>query len=143
MAVGSDVGPFPHGTQAREFSLMVKYGMTPLAALRAGLLNGAKLLAGLIKSAPSNPAILLHHCRARRSTHRHQRPAKSHFRNEGRDCLSSRSLIRNAQDFAGSRLAPHALATLSVGHDAIEFCKRLGTLLSNLRACIFVFVRLQ
>jgi imidazolonepropionase-like amidohydrolase len=44
MAVGSDVGPFPHGTQAREFSLMVKYGMTPLATLQADLLNGAKLL---------------------------------------------------------------------------------------------------
>ncbi|HKV23672.1 MAG TPA: amidohydrolase family protein [Candidatus Acidoferrum sp.] len=44
MAVGSDVGPFPHGTQARELVLMVQYGMTPLAALRADLLNGAKLL---------------------------------------------------------------------------------------------------
>ena len=44
MAVGSDVGPFPHGTQAREYVLMVKYGMSPLAALQAGLLNGAKLL---------------------------------------------------------------------------------------------------
>jgi imidazolonepropionase-like amidohydrolase len=44
MAVGSDVGPFQHGTQAREFVLMVKYGMTPLAALQAGLMNGAKLL---------------------------------------------------------------------------------------------------
>ena len=44
MAVGSDVGPFPHGTQAREYELMVEYGMTPLAALQAGLLNGAKLL---------------------------------------------------------------------------------------------------
>ena len=44
MAAGSDVGPFPHGTQAREFELMVKYGMTPLAALQAGTLNGAKLL---------------------------------------------------------------------------------------------------
>jgi len=44
MAVGSDVGPFPHGTQAREYVLMVKNGMTPLAALAAGLLNGAKLL---------------------------------------------------------------------------------------------------
>ena len=44
MAVGSDVGPFPHGTQAREFVLMVKYGMSPLAALQAGTLNGAKLL---------------------------------------------------------------------------------------------------
>lgn len=43
-AVGSDVGPFPHGTQARELTLMVKYGMTPLAVLRADLINGAKLL---------------------------------------------------------------------------------------------------
>lgn len=44
MAVGSDVGPFPHGTQAREFALMVQYGMKPLAALQAGLLNGARVL---------------------------------------------------------------------------------------------------
>ena len=44
MAIGSDVGPFPHGTQAREFVLMVKYGMSPLAALQAGTLNGARLL---------------------------------------------------------------------------------------------------
>ncbi len=44
MAVGSDVGPFPHGTQARELVLMVKYGVTPLAVLKADLLNGAKLL---------------------------------------------------------------------------------------------------
>jgi imidazolonepropionase-like amidohydrolase len=44
MAVGSDVGPFPHGTQAREFVLMVRYGMSPLAVLQADLLNGAMLL---------------------------------------------------------------------------------------------------
>ncbi|MGC2446731.1 MAG: amidohydrolase family protein, partial [Candidatus Sulfotelmatobacter sp.] len=44
MAVGSDVGPFPHGTQAREFVLMVKYGMSPQAVLQADLINGAKLL---------------------------------------------------------------------------------------------------
>ncbi len=44
MAVGSDVGPFPHGTQAREFVLMVKYGMKPLAVLQADLLNGARVL---------------------------------------------------------------------------------------------------
>ena len=43
-AVGSDVGPFPHGTQARELVLMVQNGMTPLQALQADLLNGAKLL---------------------------------------------------------------------------------------------------
>jgi imidazolonepropionase-like amidohydrolase len=43
-AVGSDVGPFAHGTQAREFELMVKYGMKPLAVLQADMLNGAKLV---------------------------------------------------------------------------------------------------
>lgn len=43
-AVGSDVGPFPHGTQARELVLMVKYGMSPLAALQADMLEGAKVL---------------------------------------------------------------------------------------------------
>lgn len=45
MAAGSDVGPFPHGTQAREFELMVQYGMSPIAVLQADLINGAKLLA--------------------------------------------------------------------------------------------------
>jgi imidazolonepropionase-like amidohydrolase len=44
MAVGSDVGPFPHGTQAHELELMVKYGMKPLAVIQADLLNGARLL---------------------------------------------------------------------------------------------------
>jgi imidazolonepropionase-like amidohydrolase len=43
-AVGSDVGPFPHGTQARELELMVEYGMKPVDVLRADLLNGARLL---------------------------------------------------------------------------------------------------
>ncbi|WP_433963809.1 amidohydrolase family protein [Tunturiibacter gelidiferens] len=44
MAVGSDVGPFPHGTQARELELMVEFGMKPAAVLQADLLNGARLL---------------------------------------------------------------------------------------------------
>jgi imidazolonepropionase-like amidohydrolase len=43
-AVGSDVRPFPHGTQAREFALIVQNGMTPLQVLRADYINGARLL---------------------------------------------------------------------------------------------------
>jgi imidazolonepropionase-like amidohydrolase len=43
-AVGSDVGPFPHGTQARELELMVRYGMKPLAALQADMIEGARIL---------------------------------------------------------------------------------------------------
>ena len=44
IAMGSDVGPFPHGTQAREFELLVKYGMSPIEAIRAGTINAAELL---------------------------------------------------------------------------------------------------
>jgi imidazolonepropionase-like amidohydrolase len=43
-AVGSDVGPFPHGTQAHELTLMVRFGMKPLAALQADMIEGARLL---------------------------------------------------------------------------------------------------
>jgi imidazolonepropionase-like amidohydrolase len=43
-AVGSDVGPFPHGTQALEMVLMGKYGMSNADVLKADLINSAKLL---------------------------------------------------------------------------------------------------
>jgi imidazolonepropionase-like amidohydrolase len=43
-AVGSDVGPFPHGTQAVELELMVRFGMKPLAVLQADMIEGASLL---------------------------------------------------------------------------------------------------
>jgi imidazolonepropionase-like amidohydrolase len=43
-AVGSDVGPFPHGTQAVELELMVRFGMKPLAVLQADMIEGANLL---------------------------------------------------------------------------------------------------
>jgi imidazolonepropionase-like amidohydrolase len=54
-AVGSDVGPFPHGTQAHELTLMARYGMKPLAVLQADMLNGARVLGwngqiGLLKA---------------------------------------------------------------------------------------------
>jgi imidazolonepropionase-like amidohydrolase len=43
-AAGSDVGPFPHGTQTKEYVLLVRYGLTPLQAIQAGTLVGARLL---------------------------------------------------------------------------------------------------
>ncbi len=44
MVVGSDVGPFPHGTQARELVLMNKFGLPAPDVLRDDLINGAQLL---------------------------------------------------------------------------------------------------
>ncbi|MBA3762874.1 MAG: amidohydrolase family protein [Chthoniobacterales bacterium] len=45
IALGTDAGVIPHGTNAREFGLMVEWGgLTPIAALNAGTINAAKLL---------------------------------------------------------------------------------------------------
>jgi imidazolonepropionase-like amidohydrolase len=45
IALGTDAGVIPHGTNAREFILMVEWGgMRPMDAIVAGTLNAAKLL---------------------------------------------------------------------------------------------------
>jgi len=45
IALGTDAGVVPHGTNAREFVLMVQWGgMNPMDSIVAGTLNGAKLL---------------------------------------------------------------------------------------------------
>ncbi len=44
IALGTDAGVMRHGTNAREFELMVRYGMTPAQAIQAGTLAGATLL---------------------------------------------------------------------------------------------------
>jgi imidazolonepropionase-like amidohydrolase len=45
IALGTDAGVIPHGTNAREFVLMVDWGgMTPMESIVAGTLNGARLL---------------------------------------------------------------------------------------------------
>jgi len=44
IAFGSGVGPFPHGTQTKEFEYMVKFGMTPVQAIRAATSEGAQLM---------------------------------------------------------------------------------------------------
>lgn len=41
---GTDVGSFPHGTSNEEFDLMVRYGMTPLQAVRSATSVAADVL---------------------------------------------------------------------------------------------------
>jgi len=44
MAFGTDAGVYPHGDNAKQFALMVEYGMKPLDAMRAATVNAAELL---------------------------------------------------------------------------------------------------
>jgi imidazolonepropionase-like amidohydrolase len=45
IALGTDAGVIPHGTNAREFFLMVDWGgLSNMQAIQAGTLNGARLL---------------------------------------------------------------------------------------------------
>lgn len=44
ISFGSGVGPFPHGTQAAEFSYLVKYGMTPAQAIQSATTVAAEMM---------------------------------------------------------------------------------------------------
>lgn len=44
ISFGSGVGPFPHGTQAVEFSYLVKYGMTPARAIQSATVVAAEMM---------------------------------------------------------------------------------------------------
>jgi imidazolonepropionase-like amidohydrolase len=44
IAFGTDAGVYPHGDNARQFAYMVKYGMTPLQAIRAATIDAARLM---------------------------------------------------------------------------------------------------
>ena len=44
MAFGTDAGVYPHGNNAKQFAVMVRYGMTPMQAIRSATLDAAELL---------------------------------------------------------------------------------------------------
>jgi imidazolonepropionase-like amidohydrolase len=44
MVFGSDAAVYPHGDNGKQFSRMVKFGMTPIQAIQAATINAAQLL---------------------------------------------------------------------------------------------------
>ena len=44
MSFGTDAGVCPYGIAAKQFAMMVKYGMTPMQAIQAATINAADLL---------------------------------------------------------------------------------------------------
>ena len=44
MVYGTDAGIYPHGQNAAQFRWMVRYGMTPLEAIRSATVNAAEAL---------------------------------------------------------------------------------------------------
>ena len=44
IAFGTDSGVYPHGDNARQFAYMVRYGMTPMQAIRSATIDAATLL---------------------------------------------------------------------------------------------------
>jgi imidazolonepropionase-like amidohydrolase len=46
MIFSSDAGVYPHGTNARQFAVMTRYGATPLQAIQTATVNAAQALGG-------------------------------------------------------------------------------------------------
>jgi imidazolonepropionase-like amidohydrolase len=44
MAFGTDSGTYPHGMNASQFAYMVKFGMTPMQAIRSATLDASELI---------------------------------------------------------------------------------------------------
>jgi imidazolonepropionase-like amidohydrolase len=44
MAFGTDAGVYPHGNNAKQFVVMVRYGMTPMKAIKSATLDAAELM---------------------------------------------------------------------------------------------------
>lgn len=44
MVFGTDAGIYPHGDNARQFAVMVRYGMTPTQAIQTATINAAEAL---------------------------------------------------------------------------------------------------
>jgi imidazolonepropionase-like amidohydrolase len=58
IAFGTDSGTYPHGMNAKQFASMVKYGMTPLEAIRSATVDAAELLGWRDRVGALEPGLL-------------------------------------------------------------------------------------
>jgi imidazolonepropionase-like amidohydrolase len=45
IAFGTDAGVYPHGTNGKQFAYMVRYGLTPIQAIKSATIWGARSMA--------------------------------------------------------------------------------------------------
>jgi imidazolonepropionase-like amidohydrolase len=60
MAFGTNAGVSPYGINAKQFALMVKYGMTPMQAIQAATSSVADLLDIRMKWAQARKVCVYH-----------------------------------------------------------------------------------
>lgn len=58
IAFGTDAGVYPHGWNGKQFSYMVKWGMTPMQAIQSATINAADLLGWIDKIGSIKPGKL-------------------------------------------------------------------------------------
>jgi imidazolonepropionase-like amidohydrolase len=58
MAFGTDGGVYPHGDNARQFAVMIKFGMKPIDAIRAATSEAAELLGWADRVGALKPGLL-------------------------------------------------------------------------------------
>jgi imidazolonepropionase-like amidohydrolase len=44
MGFATDAGVYPHGWNAKQFAVMVRFGMTPMQAIKAATVSGAEIM---------------------------------------------------------------------------------------------------
>ena len=94
IAYGTDSGVYPHGENARQFAYMVRYGLSPMDAIRSATLSSAQLLGTRDAISARSPSA---------STQTSSRSRAIRCRTSS-DCAASRGVIKG-----GNSIVPVAI----------------------------------